>query len=119
MRADFNNTEQNFGPLALTCAIERYCKKPTRQLLLGSKCAEANVQVVNFTSIDQCHKDNYLNDVTPEVYDEYSKKFVAFHLLYKVNTAPSKQSIASLSLYGQAIQSFCPISLHAGNGDTF
>jgi hypothetical protein len=119
MGANLNMTSMhNFGPLAFTSAVQRYCQKPTKQLLMGEKCAEKDLLVLNSTMIGQCQESNYLDDVTAEVYERYSKKYVAFHISNKLSSTLAKIPVESMSLYGRAIRSFCPISLSAC-GDTF
>jgi Alpha 1,4-glycosyltransferase conserved region len=118
MRANFNKTRNNFGMFAFTSAVQGYCQKPIGQLLMGTKCAEKDLQVLNSTLIGQCQETNYLNDVPVEVYKKYLKKYVAFHISNKLSSTTAELPVESLSLYGRAIRYFCPISLSA-SGDTF
>lgn len=117
MRADYSNTMHNFGALAFTSAIQRHCKKPTRQLMLGRKCAASDVTVLNYTTIGHYFDKNHLDDVSEEMYRRYSKIRVALYPVNKSSLPPKRGPRSAKSLYVRAAKSFCPISFSLGGGE--
>jgi N-acetylneuraminic acid mutarotase len=101
------------GPSKFTTAIEKFCKKKPKQVLLERKCEGKDVIIFNSTLLgpfEGAYFNNYLTDVTEENYKKQTENAVAFHLFNKLS-AETKLSVRSKSLYVRAARDFCPISL--------
>jgi len=109
-----------YGPWKFSAAIEKFCRKKPKQVLLERKCDGKDVKIFNSTLLGPFQwpqHNNYFTDVTEENYKKQSQNAVAFHLFNKLS-ADKKLSVHSKSLYVRAARDFCPISLALCN-ETF